>query len=97
MTVGHRVEPTDCDYWLIRMIKPWRIPGVGDAMTCRSQETGILPIRHRKFADRKGIYPDPMHRLLILLSGAAAHQEVAGWDDTQLGLDNERRVMRTEC
>jgi hypothetical protein len=62
------------------MIQAWRIPGGGDAMTCRLQETGVLPIRHRKFADRKGTDQDPVYRLLILLSHVTAHAKVAGGD-----------------
>jgi hypothetical protein len=49
-------------------------------MACRPQETGVLPIRHRKFADRKGTDPDPVYRLLILLSNVTAHEKVTGGD-----------------
>ena len=65
-------------------------------MTCRLQETGVLPIRHRKFSDRKGTQPNLVHRLLILLSGVAAHKKRSCWDAYEIRVEDERRVIRTE-
>jgi hypothetical protein len=38
-----------------------------------------------------------MHWLLIVLAAGTPHQKIAGGDSDQLGFDNDRRVMRTEC
>jgi hypothetical protein len=65
-------------------------------MTCRPQETGILPISHRTFADRKTTHPDPVHRLLILLTEVSAHEKIAGWDRHQIGFKRHRRVLSAE-
>jgi len=95
-TVGYGIEPTDCNHRLIWMLKTWEIPALGDAVTCRPQETSVLPIGHWKLADGEGAQPDPVYRLLILLNAAAAHEKRTLWDAHQFRFDNERRGLRAE-
>jgi hypothetical protein len=78
------------------MVKPWAIPALGNAMTRRLQETSVLPIRHRKLANRKSTQTDSVHRLLILLSGIATHEKGAGWDAHEFRFNDERTGLRTE-
>jgi hypothetical protein len=97
MTVCAGLIPADRDHGLIWVVEPWIIPASRDAMPCRPQETGVLPVGDWILGDGKGAHPHPVHRLFIVSTGLAPHQKVPGWDGHQLGLDGARRVMRTEC
>jgi hypothetical protein len=66
-------------------------------MSCRLQETGILPIAYWTLADGEGTYPYPVHRLLILLTGSAPHQKKSFRDVYQLRCEHWGQVLLTKC
>jgi hypothetical protein len=57
----------------------WR-RGIGVA-----QEALVLGVGYLMRGEEEFIGPDPMHRLLVVLSGVAAHEEPSGRDGDESG------------